>query len=175
MKLTEVHVALLQAGIETAVCDRAAAVMVADGNVESWTSNMTSMQVAKMLWLSFVCADEELVPTESILIKENRDLPTESGEENGDTVLTFLSQLVRDGRMASNVFTLEIDSSTRSALVTMRDQAPIHFAMHNSTAQPKSYTLTIAGTFLSRAAMAYFSNVWFPYDQQTIQHHVKQD
>ena len=175
MKLSEVHVALLQAGIETAICDQAAAAMVAHGHVNSWTSYMTSMQVAKMLWLSFICRDEKQISAESNLITEKRNLPAQGGKEDGDTILTFLAQIVRNGRLASNVFTLEIDSNTRTVHVAMRDQAPIDFAMPNSTAQVKSYTLTIAGTFLSRAALAYSSSVWLPYDQQTITHHVKQD
>lgn len=170
MKLTEVHVALLQAGIPTAICDAAATAMVRDKHVASWTAYITSMQVAKLMWMSFACANETQIATESQHVAVNKNLPTQEGAESGQTILTFLSQVIKDVRMASNVFTLEIDSDTRITQVTMRDQAPIQFAMHGGMAQTHSYSLTIAGTFLSRTALAHSSRVWLPYDQQTIKH-----
>lgn len=176
MTLSELHVALLQAGIPADICHAAAEGMVRHSMVSCWTSSMTSGQVAKMLWLSTVCNDLATVETECLLVKEGRQLPTEDGQVDGDTVVSFLAAVVRNTRQASNVLTVCVDSASRQVEVKMRDSEPIEFSMPgNDGVQSFRDRLTIGGSFISRTALAYSNRVWLPFDQKTITHHVEQD
>ena len=74
MTLTELHVALKQAGIESAIVDEVAEAMVRDGHSAGFTDMMTSGQVAKFLWLSFISHDPAVAATESLLLLEGHKL-----------------------------------------------------------------------------------------------------
>jgi len=171
MTLSELHVALLQAGIPVQVCNGAAEAMVHDDHVGSWTSNLISSQVAKIFWLCFVCDSLALVAVESELLKTGRTLPTENGQKDGDTVTSFLSMLVRNEKQAAGVLTLEVSAAARQMVAVFRDGDTITFTVPGTKAASKSQdTLTIGGMFISRAAMAYSSRVWLPFNQQAIEH-----
>jgi len=171
MTLSELHVALLQAGISIDVCNAATELMVRDGHAESWTCALLSSQVAKVLWLCFISDTEAMVRVESELLKTRRDLPQQNGKKYGDTVIDFISKLVRHNSAATSIMKLEADSRSRQLTVFMRDGDPIVFTVPGDKPSKTSHdTLTVGGMFLSRAALAFSSRVWLPFNQKVIDH-----
>lgn len=141
--------------------------MVRDGHTLGWTNDLTSTQVAKMLWLSFIGHDQASVESESCLLVDGRRMPQEGGEEDGDTVIAFFAQLVRNSRLASDVLAIEIDGNTREVKAEMRDSRPVVFSVPGETVFSLNNRdrLTVGGSFLSRATLAYFSRVWLTVNQ----------
>jgi hypothetical protein len=172
MTLTELHVALKQAGIESAIVDEVAEAMVRDGHSAGFTDMMTSGQVAKFLWLSFISHDPAVAATESLLLLEGKRQPKQDGEVEGDTIVEYLGELVRSERAAAGVLTLEVDAGTRQVRMEPLDGDPIVFYVPSERTYPLSQLdrLIIGGTFLCRCAMAYSSRVWLPTKENTIQH-----
>jgi len=171
MTLSEVHVALLQAGIPEGICNSAAEAMVRDSHVDSWTCTMISSQVAKMLWLCFVSDHQAIVDTESRLLKARQSMPQEEGNEDGDTAVNFISSLVRNGNSATCLKVLKVDAFTRQLKAVWRDREPTVFCIPGTNPTTKdTNTITIGGMFFSRAAMAYERRVWLPFDQKVIEH-----
>lgn len=171
MTLTEVHVALKQAGIESAIADEVAEVMVRQGHLVRFTDQMTSGHVAKTLWLSFIAHDLAAVAVESQLLLEGKSQPQQRGEVNGDSIVQYIGQLVRNESMAANVSTMEVDPVTRHVRVQLRDDRELHFeTTDKKEQQTERSALVIGGTFLCRCAMAYSSRVWLPIKDNTITH-----
>lgn len=171
MTLSELHVALLQAGISVEVCNAATEVMVRDGHAESWTTALLSSQVAKVLWLCFISSHEDMVHAESEMLKTRRDLPQQHGDDHGDTVIDFISKLVRHNSAATSILKLEADSKSRQLTAFLRDGDPIIFLVPGD--KPRMATddaLTVGGMFISRAALAFASRVWLPFNQKVIDH-----
>jgi len=171
MTLSEVHVALLQAGISEGVCNSAAEAMVRDMHVESWTCTMISGQVAKMLWLCLVCDQKAVVDIESRLLKGGQSIPQENGKEDGENAVDFISSLIRNGNSASCLKVLKMDAYSRQLKAVWRDRKPSVFCISGTSPSTKeNSTITIGGMFFSRAALAYESRVWLPLDDKVIQH-----
>ena len=174
MTLTELHVALKQAGIESAIVDEVAEAMVRDGHSAGYTDKMTSGQVAKFLWLSFISHDRVVAATESLLLSEGKRQPQQHGEVDGDTIVQYLGRVVRSETMAAGVLALEVDAGTRQVRVDLRDGEPVLFYVPGERTYPLNQLerLVIGGTFLCRCAMAFSARVWLPTKDKTI-HHVQ--
>ena len=171
MTLSELHVALLQAGIPIEICNAAAEVVVRDGHAESWTTALLSSQVAKVFWLCFISSHEAMVDVESAMLKTRRDLPQQNGDDHGDTVIDFISRLVRHNSAATSILKLEADSKSRQLTAFLRDGDPIVFSVPGDRPMTNGNdTLTVGGVFISRAALAFASRVWLPFNQKVIDH-----
>ena len=140
--------ALKQAGIESAIVDEVAEAMVRDGHSAGYTDKMTSGQVAKFLWLSFISHDR-VVATESLLLSECKRQPQQHGEVDGDTIVQYLGRLVRSETMAAGVLALEVDAGTRQVRVDLQDGDPVLFYVQGRTYPLNQLErLVIGGTFL---------------------------
>lgn len=119
-----------------------------------------------MLWLSLIASSRSDMRHESELLRNRQQLPTEECNPYGINVIHYIAQLLSNPRRAANVSAVEIQAETRTVTFEMRDAEDIVFqALESEPATDRMpHSVTVSGTFLCRAAMAYTSRVWLPFE-----------
>ena len=123
------------------------------------------MQAARMLWLSCIAADRTEIRQESERLRKRVQLPVEEGNPYGRNVVDYFAELISNPRKAAGVIAVELQADLRRVTFEMRDEDDIVFQALDCDGGQAAHSVTISGTFLCRAAMAYTSRVWLPIDQ----------
>lgn len=170
MKLHELQRAIERAGIDAVTCEQCAEAMTMHKHCSGPAAQLTSTQAARMLWLVLICQDTAVVRTESLLLMDSKLMPRQRGKRDGGTVLQFLAAVIRNANLAATVESIEVDAGTRLVTVNIHDDDPMEFATQEASPYVNAPmgSVQMSGSFLCRLAMAYSSEVWLPFNSDSI-------
>ena len=161
MTLRKMQHALMREGVDSTTCQQCADVMLLHQHCDSFTDKLTATQAAQMLWLIMICQDSAAVRTEALEI-DSETMPHENGQEGRTTFLQFLTAVIDNPRLSTNIEQVEVNATARKVVVGIRDDDPIEFEPLGTSpyAHAPQGCVVVPGAFLRRMATASASHIW---------------